>query len=148
MTQETYVTYDTAQLLRKAGFPQAKFGEFGDCTDYDEDWTLFWYDNTKGWLQIRQPMIDEYACAAPTQAVAMRWLRDLNDDIPSTLDIASVPKNGMWVDKTGTGHCKGVEYWLVHHAGHPHFDTYEQAAEAGIQAACRWLIEKGGSDDH
>ncbi|MCC8176517.1 MAG: hypothetical protein LIO91_08820 [Bacteroidales bacterium] len=63
MIQEQYVTFETAELLKAAGFPQ----ENGGVTKYYlPDGTLFSYQ----YADYSQDI------AAPTHAQAMRWLRE------------------------------------------------------------------------
>lgn len=65
MIKEVYVSYETSKLLKEKGFSS------DDChTAYDEDKVFFWYGD---YSKDRKGIVD-----APTQALAMKWLREVH----------------------------------------------------------------------
>lgn len=66
MIKEVYVSYETSKLLKEKGFSS------DDChTAYDEDKVFFWYGD---YSKDRKGIVD-----APTQALAMKWLREVHN---------------------------------------------------------------------
>lgn len=66
MIKEVYVSYETSKLLKEMGFSS------DDChTAYDEDKVFFWYGD---YSKDRKGIVD-----APTQALAMKWLREVHN---------------------------------------------------------------------
>ncbi len=129
MIQEQYVTMETAKLLRSAGFPQ----ENGGVTKYYlPDGTLFSYQ----YADYSQDI------AAPTHAQAMRWLREEKRIFLNIVHPHAEQCWSWWVPTSDDCAAKGGE--ILGSSGTTSHPTYESAAEAGIQAACKWLIEKGG----
>ncbi|MCC8176823.1 MAG: hypothetical protein LIO91_10425 [Bacteroidales bacterium] len=129
MIQEQYVTMETAELLRSAGFPQ----ENGGVTKYYlPDGTLFSYQ----YADYSQDI------AAPTHAQAMRWLREVGRILLNIVHPHAEQCWSWWVPTGNDCAAKGGE--ILGSSGTTSHPTYESAAEAGIQAACKWLIEKGG----
>lgn len=138
MTCVAYVSLETAKLLKEAGWEQhckMKFYEDGTRT------TEF-FDGKKGqhWY-------------APTLAMAMRWLRE----------VQGIQINiGFYINRKDDGSQSKTGYWRVDPRFYPSANrareieliwcedgdadptSYEQAADEGIQAACKWLIRKEG----
>ena len=94
---EDYVSFETAKLLKEKGFDQS-------CATY--------------YLK------DKQVYAAPTQAMAMKWLREVHD-----IKIMICPcADGTYGYKTLNG------FW------HVNFDSYEDAVEAAIKYCLENLI--------
>ena len=86
MTEEAYVSFETAKLLRKKGFTEPTY------------WAYHIFDD--GYLDLRSynfPLgnidLDNSEYAAPTQQMAMRWLRETHK-----LSVESVwcSDKGVW----------------------------------------------------
>lgn len=129
MTQEEYVSYDTAKLLNEKGFN-------------DNDITRKCYPVFEGKEY-------KYDILCPTQQVAMRWLREEHD-----LHICLQPQS--WINPEETEHITGWAWSIF--KGKPFYclyahmyreKTYEEAAEKAIQFCLKYLIiENDGEISH
>lgn len=141
MTQEEYVTYETAKLLKEKGF----------TVDTTQDYWKIGPDGVKYFMSsigaytsdinnqyaYYRPA-DSYPC--PTQQMAMRWLREEHD-----LHIMLQPED--WIYPEEVAHITGWGWSIF--KGRPfdclyaHMyreDTYEEAAEKAIQYCLENLI--------
>lgn len=123
MIKEVYVSYETSKLLKEKGFSS------DDChTAYDEDKVFFWYGD---YSKDRKGIVD-----APTQALAMKWLREKN------WFICIIPLAFYCGEKA----CKfGYNIWAddnleIDEFDTPKFNTYEEAAESAIKYCLEKLI--------
>lgn len=121
-THETYVTLETAKLLKEAGFD---WKCYGNITDGDTEPFISIFAETNSSLED-----DEYS--APTLEVAQRWLRELKGvDVfayrnePKDKFESVVSFDEEW---SSTGMC---------------INKYEDALEAGIKKALEIILEKG-----
>ena len=117
MINESYVSFDTARILKEAGFE----AECGFIVD-DDGRKLY----------------------RPTQALAARWLREVNG-----IHVSS----NIFMDSANDSDGKTVDEWtfwsydLFDNSGRiieesdDRYDSYEEALEAGLQEAIK-LIEK------
>jgi len=126
-THESYVSLETAKMLKQAGFdwecPQAYDIMDGDICNVSP-WDV---ENLGGFVY------------APTLEVAQRWLREVKN-----CDIYVTPTNGLYfvhirkyLEPVETK-CEYSEYpnkFVCH--------TYEEAQEAGIKKALEIILEKG-----
>lgn len=121
MIQEEYVSFETAQMLKEAGF------EYNGEYYYDKHGNIepsLYADN------------DDYP--RPTQAIAARWIREVHR---VALDIVFLPPSGEedeWMYY--------VEYmdnmtWDVNFASPDKYANFEQAMEAGLQKALEMIKE-------
>lgn len=121
-THEQYVSFETAKLLKRAGF----------------DWEVEHYYNTLS--SVKEPIRGMYDrdynsfgdefYSAPTQAVAMRWLREVKDiDVEVMRCIDVKVYNAIYVYHGETIIIK-------------HLPTYEEAAEAGIQECLKVILNE------
>lgn len=126
LIHEEYVSNDTAKLMKEKGFNQ--------CTDcwYDEDGEIhvrgnYSYSGQKGYYE-------DTCCQAPTQQLAMRWLREIHH-----LHIYAFHVNStnlpQWVFEIENLD----EDWT--YSKH-HGNTYEECIEEAIKYACANLIPK------
>ena len=123
-THETYVSLEVAMLLKQAGFDWNTYngynenGKFADKCRNLIDWNDF----------------DDFY-SAPPLAVAQRWLREVKGYI---LEITAVRQNPDDVYKTYIG------YWynIFEEGKCGHYDTYEEALEAGIKKVLEIILEK------
>ena len=126
MIEESYVSFDTAKMLKEAGFEANLKTRY---VEEEEDEWAFWDSGTK--RSDYNYFDDTIAC--PTQSLAARWLRDVyNVAIYSLYDedmeqwfyvIDSFTKNPVI-----NGFHSGSEY-----------DDYESAFEAGLQEAIKMI---------
>lgn len=138
-THEQYVTLTTAKLLKQAGFDWATMNTYW-ANSYSKEYLL---DNE----MVRMNWNDENVLAAlkhqaytdiisaPTQAVAMRWLREVKEWY-----VTIIPQK-RWQDwviiyESAISKNKGVikaDFSL---------STYEQAAEIGIQGCLKAILKE------
>ena len=119
MITEQYVTFETARLLKEAGFDEI-------CRCYYDNvggfrWFRIWKSIPKGWVPC------------PTQALAARWLREKHN-----LHVwCELTQYGDWfycIDKI-----KPYEQYSV--VSEADFRSYEEVLEEGLQEAIK-LIKK------
>lgn len=132
MIEESYVSFDTAKLLKEAGFDVPCFNQ------YTERGTIWHYDCPENFNKSQC----ETSC--PTQALAARWLREVNG-----IHVSS----NIFMDSANDADGKTVDEWtfwsydLFDNSGRiieesdDRYDSYEQALEAGLQEAIK-LIKK------
>ena len=135
INHETYVSPKVAKLLKEAGFDWEIMSFYtNDITEGCEseyELRLVKFDN---WNSKNKSWCDLVSC--PTLDVAQRWLREVKGYI---LEITAVRKNPDDVYKTY------IEYWynIFEEGKCGHYDTYEEAQEAGIKKALEISLEKG-----
>ena len=114
---EDYVSFETAKLLKEKGFEQYKCQH-----SYNSKGAFKWSDN-----------LDPYEYAAPSQAMAMRWLREVHN-----LHIDVDPSEGDWNPIV----LKLEDWSCVVKPGDelPIQDSYEEACEVAIKYALDNLI--------
>lgn len=137
MIEESYVSFDTARMLKEAGFNVPCRGVY--ITDRTGYYEFREYDNKQTADDLCRDTKDgfQYEYLAPTQALAARWLREVyNIAIYSLYDddmeqcfyvVVAFTKNPMI-----NGFQSGSEY-----------DDYESAFEDGLREAIK-LIKKQG----
>lgn len=145
-THESYVSLETAKMLKEAGF----------------DWRCTHY-YTMGYNNIHQPNNGYIAAAkefrqlfrnhnnsklpiysAPTTDVAQRWLRE-EKNINIEVKILSITSGQlMWYAKIYYLQKHGGIYDQVEFIQHTEisYDSYEEALEAGIQKCLTILLEE------
>lgn len=132
MIAESYVSFDTAKLLKEAGFDEV-------CR------SAYYATGNSAVMYERNSMLSPGYVSRPTQALAARWLREvygLHVMISPYYD-CSVDAEGKIVDKR--------MYWgyMILYAAtgnlaednDERFDNYEQALEVGLQKVIK-LIKK------
>ena len=144
MIKESYVSFETARMLKEAGFDVSCRGVY--ITDRTGHYRFREYDNKQTiddlcW-NIENGFQDEYL--APTQALAARWLREVN-----CIHVSS----NIFMDSANDADGKTVDEWtfwsydLFDNSGRiieesdDRYDSYEQALEAGLREAIK-LIKK------
>ena len=119
-THETYVSLETAKLLKQVGFDW-ECDKIYYCYHEDNDtWDL--ESNNKNHLRILKL---DYCLLAPSLAIAQKWLRE----------VKGIEVNVLCVY---IKHIKKYSYDVFtneyeHELINEGFDTYEEALEAGIQ---------------
>lgn len=123
MVHERYVSFETAKLLKEKGF---------------NEYCLFLYQNngtfltahfTKGDKEKNSNLINEYS--APTQALAMCWLREIHHILISVNIF--LPHKPTWIYSY-----YNLNRGYIRNAGQ--YNTYEEACEAAIQYCVKHLI--------
>lgn len=130
MIEEQFVSFETAKLLKEAGFNEPC------CYNYDNVNGFRWFkignSTPKGWIPC------------PTQALAARWLREVHG-----IHVSS----NIFMDSANDADGKTVDEWtfwsydLFDNSGRiieesdDRYDSYEEALEAGLKH-CLELIKK------
>lgn len=133
MIEEAYVSFEVAKLLKEKGFQQMQ----DDCKYQTTEMIYSISVNDKGEHHFahRYPAgvynPEDYICA-PTQQMAMRWLREIKH-----IHIATEPYNGYethacFIWKNGIG----INWQKPFHT----FKTYEEACEEAIKFSINHLI--------
>lgn len=127
MIQEDYVSFETAKLLKEAGF----------------DWKQYSFYNSEGILingtfaanwNDKIWDIDGSKISAPTLAIAQRWLREIKE---LNVEISTWP-GALW---------RWV-VWLINPerriiaSKHQNYKSYEEALEEGIKETLEMILEK------
>ena len=122
MIEESYVSFDTAKMLKEAGF-----NDICRC-DYDGVDGFRWFrigkSIPKGWVPC------------PTQALAARWLREVHHYAVCVWYSAEHEK---WF--YAHGNLDNMMFDEEYSISDFIYDSYEQALEAGLQEAIK-LIKK------
>lgn len=126
MIEESYVSFDTARMLKEAGFEANLETRY---VEEEKDEWAFWESGTK--RSDYNYFDDTIAC--PTQALAARWLREVHK-------IMIVPFFDDYMGKwyyviDGVKKQSGIK--CVQSASD--YDDYETALEAGLQEAIKMV---------
>lgn len=120
MITEEYVGFDTAKMLKEAGFDVP-------CTSQ--------YTEGMGVWNVEYPYYfnrEDFGYSRPTQALAARWLREVHN-----ISILITPLlDGWMVDLFNL-----VKYQYILCNKDTMADTYEEALEDGLQEALRLIIK-------
>lgn len=141
MTQEEYVTYDTAKLLHEKGF---KIDTEKDYWKIGPDGVKYFMSSIGAYTsdindKSYRPA-DSYPC--PTQQMAMRYLRE-EHDLHISLHPESwvYPEEEAYLNGWGWSIFKGRPFDALY--GHICWEkSYEEVAEEAIQYCLNNLIEK------
>ena len=128
MIEESYVSFETARMLKDAGFDVPTSTHYSNSGEVWQSPTPVDYNDDKSCK----------ACSRPTQALAARWLREVHhlnvyacfDDVcfdDGERKWFFMRENTMINDYTSV-YCSIISY-----------DSYEQALEAGLQEAIKLL---------
>lgn len=128
MIKEDYVSYEVAKLLKEKGFDW-------DCEHYYKlNGEIVRTFHTNGSYHINSSVLYEHQCLAPTQAMAMKWLREKHNLF-------------IWISlrrpNMGLPYCyelHSISTGEVIHIGGFNFGTYEQAVEAALKYCLTELI--------
>ena len=132
MIEESYVSLETARLLKEAGF--------------DVPCTSQYTENEFAWENLRKTDFNksDYVLSRPTQALAARWLREVHG-IHASIDI--------FMDSENDADGKTVDEWTfwswslfdssgrIINISDDRYDTYEEALEGGLKDGLK-LIKK------
>ena len=122
MIEERYVSFETAQMLKEAGF--------------DVPCNSQYTDNGFGWSDLDKVNYNEYetSYSRPTQSLAAKWLREKHR---IALDVAFIPPSvdgDVWQYFVGE---MDDMIWEGEYETGRKYATYEQAMEAGLQEAIK-----------
>ena len=124
MIEEQFVSFDTAKMLKEAGFDAPCTSQY---TEGEYIWNVGYPENFNQ---------DEVGYSRPTQALAARWLREvhkLHVFAKRTYEYALDKFSwGYYIQSSNYEYCKNFEIG---------FDSYEQAIEEGLCEAIK-LIKK------
>lgn len=132
MIEESYVSRDTARMLKEAGF------EANLKTTYveeEKDEWAFWDSGTK--RSDYNYFDDTIAC--PTQALAARWLREKHRIVVDVTFIPPSVDGNQW--QYFIGEMDDMVWKGDFESSDRKYSTYEEALEAGLKEAIK-LIKK------
>lgn len=144
MIEESYISFDTAKLLKEAGFDLSCRGVY--VTDRTGYYEFREYDNKQTIDDLCWNTEDgfQYEYLAPTQALAARWLREVHG-----IHVAS----NIFMDSENDADGNIVDEWtfwsfdLFDNSGRiieesdDRCDSYEEALEEGLKRSLE-LIKK------
>lgn len=117
MIKEQYVSFEVAKLLKEKGFKEETHGNYYLGGKFDGK---FEESSKVNWNKFFKTPI-----AAPTQQMAMRWLREVHD-----IKIMIRP----YVDGT-------YSYEILNGFWYVNFDSYEDAAEEAIKYCLENIVK-------
>lgn len=123
MIEESYVSFDTAKMLKEAGFEANLKTKY---VEEEKDEWAFWDSGAK--RSDYNYFDDTIAC--PTQALAVRWLREEHN-----IFIQLNPTFDGW--SLDLFDLKKHQYILTNKDANA--DSYEQALEDGLQEAIKLI---------
>jgi len=132
-THESYVSLETAKLLKQAGF------DWETIKAYGQDEGLY------GTICISRNFNAEKGfIAAPSLAVAQKWLREIRHrsiEVKSFVD-GTVDNRGKWWIWHVYDFNPPID-WVLLMSSDCRYSTYEEAQEASIKKALEIILEKG-----
>ena len=134
MIEENYVSFDTAKMLKEAGFEEM----VNSCFMYDDKADEYEYEFVNGYAIVKKALRDNYngyenTISRPTQALAERWLREVyhvaiyslyDDDMEQWFYVVDAFTKNPVIN----GFQSGSEY-----------DDYESAFEDGLREAIKLI---------
>ena len=145
MIREQYVSFETAKLLKEKGFDEicytwyTKRGKFHIGT-HNDDYFVNHFSDLHTWK-------DKGQCSAPTQALAMRWLREIHKiqfSIQPCVASAAAEYYGISYYLQFYQWCEDINSYVGWHTLpclHKEFyNNYEEACETAIKYCLENLI--------
>ena len=134
-THETYVSLETAKLLKQAGFDWEVNHSYPNCDSLDNSCSGYMED-----LPFYHNLNDgKYGgMSAPTLDVAQKWLREVKDTYV-------IPQIRYY---EADGRIREYDYRVGIHNVNPirglyKYKSYEESLESGIQNCLTLILEKG-----
>jgi hypothetical protein len=119
--KEQLIEFETAKLAKEKGFEDPN--------------NLAYYNETGEYKVAPWGAIEEKEYSAPTQSLLQKWLRDVHN-----LHIAIYPITSHWeMDVRDCDMTKSVHSSPKLDIQNKHFETYEQALEAGLLGALKLI---------
>lgn len=139
MTKESYVSFETAKLLKEAGFDIPCRGIY--VTDRTGYYEFREYDSKQTKDDLCWNIEDgfQYEYLAPTQALAARWLREVHRIVVDATFIPPLTGGDVW--RYFIGNMDDMVWNGDYVPSDEFYRTYEKALEAGLQEAIK-LIKK------
>lgn len=136
MIEESYVSFDTARILKEAGFDLSCRGVY--ITDRTGHYKFREYDNKQTTDDLCRNTEDgfQFEYLAPTQALAARWLREVHHYVVCVWFTIDYNK---WF--YAYGDTESMAFDEEYNISDFIYDSYEQALEAGLQKVIK-LIKK------
>ena len=127
MIEESYVSFETARMLKEARFDVPCFNQY---TDRGTVWHCDCPENFN---------ISQCATSCPTQALAARWLREVHRIVVDVTFIPPLFDGVNW--QYFIGNMDDMVWEGDFEPSERKYATYEEALEAGLQEAIK-LIKK------
>ena len=130
MIEEQFVSFDTAKLLKEVGFDVPCYVQY---SERGVQWDASCPENFNA---------DDWGCSCPTQALAARWLREVQG-----IHVSS----NIFMDSANDVDGNTVDEWtfwsfdLFDNSGRiieesdDRYDSYEEALEAGLKYALKMI---------
>ena len=130
MIEESYVSFDTAKMLKEAGFDARCYVQYSDIG-------VQWDSTSPSNFNA-----DDWAYSCPTQALAARWLREAHGiHVVITEEAYTNGINYLW--QVLIYNPLSVDCWDNKSTGmygdNGEYKTYEEALEAGLQEAIKQI---------
>ena len=126
MIEESYVSRDTARMLKEAGFDEV-------CR------SAYYATGNSAVMYERNSMLSPGYVSRPTQALAARWLREVHRIVVDATFISPSTDGNIW--QYFIGEMDNMVWEGDFDASDRKYATYEAALEAGLQKAIK-LIKK------
>jgi len=133
MIEESYVSFDTARMLKEAGFEANLKTRY---VEEEKDEWAFWESGTK--RSDYNYFDDTIAC--PTQALAARWLREVHDTFVKMERVGSF--DGKEFRFYWSFSIISVSTACLKSISGGRYDGYEEALEVGIVQVLERIIEE------
>lgn len=127
MIVEQFVSFDTAKMLKEAGFDVPCTSQY---TEGKSIWNVGYPDNFNQ---------DEFGYSRPTQALAARWLREVHRIVVDATFIPPSTDGNAW--RYFIGEMDDMVWNGDYVPSDEFYRTYEKALEAGLQEDIK-LIKK------
>ena len=133
MIEESYVSFETAKLLKEAGFEANLKTRY---VEEEKDEWAFWESGTK--RSDYNYFDDTIAC--PTQALAARWLREKHRIVVDVTFIPPSVDGDEW--QYFIGEMDDMVWEGDFESSDRKYSTYEEAFEAGLQEAIKLITNE------
>ena len=134
MIEESYVSFDTAKLLKEAGFDVPCFNQ------YTERGTIWHCDCPENFNK------SQCATSCPTQSLATRWLREVHRIVVDATFIPPSTDGNDW--QYFIGNMDDMVWKSDFEPSERKYTTYEAALEEGLQEAIKYIKSKDYEEDN